>query len=397
MATPNDRRVFLEGDLGENGGQVAFETVKDFVDWATREGEFWAFLVERHQSLPRNTLARTIADHISQITVHGEKLVNTGTDDPDAVRRLNESFEAYRAKKTLHSSNAAAARVKLIYEKLGLEAALGALETIKSSDFQPENRGAMSGAVAYVHLSQFGEPTMGSPEIAALQASIAEIREQTSSLVQGLRDDQRAVQAAHDAMVADGRRLGHHALQVWRRFRRRMNQRAGQALASLEATDQAYSEQMQLQAPVDYWTDKKADHTRKASTLRWVLLGYTAVSIGVIGFFARDLPELAPQYKGETLVFAGAAAAALLTIAFWGGRILVRLYLSELHLAGDAWERATMAKTYLALTKEGNAGEADRPIVLGALFRQGTDGVVKEDNVPDTSLIAMLARVLDKR
>lgn len=113
--------------------------------------------------------------------------------------------------------------------------------------------------------------------------------------------------------------------------------------------------------------------------------------------FAWELPTLVPLYEGEALVFAGAAAAALLTIAFWGGRVLVRLYLSELHLAGDAWERAIMAKTYLALTKEGNAGEADRPIVLGALFRQSADGVVKEDSVLDTSLIAMLARALDKR
>jgi Family of unknown function (DUF6161) len=59
----------------------------------------------------------------------------------------------------------------------------------------------------------------------------------------------------------------------------------------------------------------------------------------------------------------------LSTLAFWVGRLLTKLYLSEHHLRNDAEERAVMATTYLALNHEGIALEADRQVVLAAMFR----------------------------
>lgn len=131
--------------------------------------------------------------------------------------------------------------------------------------------------------------------------------------------------------------------------------------------------------------------------MRKVLLIYISGAAAAVALFAFVAPTLVPLYEGKTLLFGAAAAGVLLTMMFWAGRVLVRLYLSELHLAGDAWERATMAKTYLALTKEGQATEDDRVIILGALFRQTSDGVVKEDAAPDPSALAMLARFLDRK
>ena len=81
------------------------------------------------------------------------------------------------------------------------------------------------------------------------------------------------------------------------------------------------------------------------------------------------------------------------TIAFWIGRILLRMYLSGHHLATDAEERRTMIMTFLALAKSKSVQDADRNLILTALFRPGSDGIVKDDAAPEVSaLVASLLR-----
>lgn len=74
------------------------------------------------------------------------------------------------------------------------------------------------------------------------------------------------------------------------------------------------------------------------------------------------------------------------TVAFWVGRILLRVYLSAHHLATDAEERRTMIMTFLALAKSKSVEEVeeeDRQVILTALFRPGSDGIVKDDAAPE--------------
>ncbi|WP_425487836.1 DUF6161 domain-containing protein [Microvirga lupini] len=62
----------------------------------------------------------------------------------------------------------------------------------------------------------------------------------------------------------------------------------------------------------------------------------------------------------------------------------------------DAEERATMVKTYLALTEKHAADEKDRALVLASLFRPTTDGIVRDDGAPDMSPAALLSKVLNR-
>lgn len=83
-------------------------------------------------------------------------------------------------------------------------------------------------------------------------------------------------------------------------------------------------------------------------------------------------------------------------MAFWATRILVRLYMSEHHLAIDADERATMALTYLALMERGAVEEKDRALILAPLFRPSSDGIVKDDAAPDMSPAGLLSKAMNK-
>ena len=92
------------------------------------------------------------------------------------------------------------------------------------------------------------------------------------------------------------------------------------------------------------------------------------------------------------LLFVGLGLVAT-TFFIWIMRILVRLYLSELHLGIDARERETMLLTYLALTNEGKVEPTDRALVLAPLFRPTADGVVKDDGAPEFGMAAQLSKM----
>ena len=73
--------------------------------------------------------------------------------------------------------------------------------------------------------------------------------------------------------------------------------------------------------------------------------------------------------------------------ALWGARLIVRMFLSHLHLLTDAAERVVMVKTYLSLL-EGDqlADKEDRQLILNALFRPAADGIVKDEGIPPSML-----------
>ena len=84
-------------------------------------------------------------------------------------------------------------------------------------------------------------------------------------------------------------------------------------------------------------------------------------------------------------------------LILWVGRLLTRIYLSEQHLRHDAHEREVMTTTYLALTAEEAASDADRQIILNALFRNTPDGIVKEEGGMDPQLATFVTRMLMPR
>lgn len=77
----------------------------------------------------------------------------------------------------------------------------------------------------------------------------------------------------------------------------------------------------------------------------------------------------------------------LAVLGFWFIRILVRIFLSNIHLENDAAERVTMAKTYLALIRSNSLSKDENiDTVLVALFRPTGDGIVKDEGLPPSAI-----------
>ncbi len=61
-------------------------------------------------------------------------------------------------------------------------------------------------------------------------------------------------------------------------------------------------------------------------------------------------------------------------------------------LASDAAERVVMIKAYVALAREGKLDDSHRSLILQALFKPSTTGLVKDDAVP-ASMLDLATRV----
>lgn len=160
--------------------------------------------------------------------------------------------------------------------------------------------------------------------------------------------------------------------------------------AELQALTKTYDTKLALAAPVSYWKEKKASHQTRAKC--WGIAFVVSVIGGGFGIFAAAgdlLPESYGAEHGWPLARM-LETAVLVTFAVWIMRMFARLFLSNLHLATDAGERIVMVTTYLSLLREGSGlSDGDRKLVIEALFRRTSTGIVKDDANPPVMLGAL--------
>lgn len=243
---------------------------------------------------------------------------------------------------------------------------------------------------------------LSTKSIEATQASLKRTltsfaRQEASARAQGTKYERKIDSV--DAWAEKARRTANKYLAHKIKMQRRADDaRLKASLDEMTATRALYMEHMALKAPVEYWTRKATAHGTQGKLFRSTLVKFAiwgglgvvaallALAIGAIFAINAGVPT-------SVLVVLATVGVVITTIVFWAGRILTRLYLSEVHLSIDASERATMVETYLALTSIGQASKEERAIILGSLFRPTADGIVKDDSAPDLSPAGILSRL----
>lgn len=137
-----------------------------------------------------------------------------------------------------------------------------------------------------------------------------------------------------------------------------------------------------LKAPVTYWETKAGGHQKKG-TQAGVVAVLLMIAYVIVALKYSDAAEELVGV-GKDINYAGVLiTGALVTLAFWLLRLVVRVFLSHQHLETDANERVAMVKTYLALKEAGQAPkDGDLAPILTALFRPANDGIVKDEAMP---------------
>lgn len=379
------------------GNSVQFHSLKEIQDFIAGEEETWGWLQEgSHQPFD---MRANYLPHFGQLRAWVDQVQNGQLSPEGFISNFTNYYHATEPQLVL-SEFQPGSIVQIIHEEEGASVGERALAMVTKR--RPAD---MSNWEEFRIWQRVASPSLLKPEswlrehsrkLGAARASfakeIANLQAQTGELTTAQTElNRREIRRYREVAVALLRGAGRRATRV--------QQRAEKQIASIESTERAYTEQMRLNAPVQYWQDKGTGHGK--AVVRWgialaIYLASAAIGASVLITEVWDAIPAGDALSGKHFLLA-AGVGAVLTLLFWMARLIVRIYLGERHLKTDAEERRVMTQAYLALIKEAAATDEERIVILSALFRTAQDGIVREDGAGDISLPAMIARLLDAR
>lgn len=165
--------------------------------------------------------------------------------------------------------------------------------------------------------------------------------------------------------------------------------------SKMAESEKFYESELAFKKAVSYWTDKAKGHKTNsiifgiAAGLLMIITLCTIYKLGqyIVGLDIADTKGIGKRIltdSGALQIWVYAFFIVSLTIIVWIIRLLVKVFLSNLHLLSDAKERETMIMTYLALEREEQVlKKEDKELILPSIFRTSSHGIIKDDSSPN--------------
>ncbi len=411
MATPEPAKVTefpFDCDLGENGGLKRFKTLQSVKDWLTKERTSWEW-VQTTRAWGEGLLHHLFDQGYSQLgslVAQAEQARNqhSGQYFQGTVESLRaQILQRHNTTPLLIASNSVRGKFVADLARKDKESAAYAAAHFTRLNFNQTNEKARSGVILAV-LHEANVLDAAAPEKAAFE----DMRAEWATELKDFKGQYEKLRSGYEILRDQSEKELNDFRSNEKTDRAKIVSDGEKPFADLRGKmtelDQTYETRLKLEAPVKYWESKKKHHERARN---W--LGLATVIVGGAGFcflylhleaaFSVDTPGLMltegstpPKANPEGVPWRQIGVFIVLSSAvFWLVRILVRLLMSNIHLAADAHEREVMAMTYLALAKANEQGKSyvsdkDIGIVLAALFRPTATGVVSDDAAPATGL-----------
>lgn len=384
----------FELDMGGNGGVFAPSTYDEIVVWIQQERGFWEWVAQsgnvgNHKSLIDAPLAS-----ISRALQAANEL-RAYANDINAVRHRLEIVQrelrmTYVDAGFPHSSSPGGIKAGKLGQR-SAEEAIGYMYAFIPSTIAFDGRSPLAWRGLIEGLSdRFGFSAVPKESYDAALQSASDLREK---LERELGDKKRAIGVMQRKFEALDKKIQATEAAQSEEFNKLVQQSKQEHEAALKAHEEemsalqaAFKENMTLRAPVAYWEEQRKSHTELAAKMGLavaVSMGCLTFLLGVIVVWVLNTKKAGSSPEAWRVAVLGLIGV----LGIWAVRLIVRLFLSHRHLSHDASERVTMVQTYLALYEGKTAPtEDDRKIVLGALFRPATDGIVKDEPIPNPAL-----------
>ena len=391
-------------DLGANGGRLVPTSYEELDRWIGVEQSYWSWVQKRNYG-NHESVAREAMKALQHARNHSQQGQQQQSSNPQSALQQLEACksqigEAFVQRKLPHSTTSLAKRVEAYRKDVSERAASYFLSTqvsplTSNTQYQVQELEAWRGMVeGLIERFQLGTANAKGRKQAADQ-SFEQLREKAEQLV---GEKTEAYEALHRDYLDLAESVRLEAAEQTTKFATVQGERKAafedltqEHEKALEALRKTFREELALRAPAEYWEQKRKGHRLWASVTGGLsFLGIGGAAIG-LGWQIHDLLQNTPQGSApETWRLAVLALIGVFSV--WALRLLVRMFLSHLHLLTDAGERVVMVQTYLSLL-EGDrlSSKEDRQLILQALFRPASDGIVKDEGVP-FSLAEMLTR-----
>lgn len=383
-------------DLGDNGGHLAPTSYEELTGWIQTEQNFWSWVQQSHYGSHENPQREGFSRLAEALNAAQQALHHVQSNAQHSQNQLEYSRDrlqqAFLNLKLPHSSTPLAKRVQAYRQETSDRAASyflavhmvagnGQQQQFQAQDFAAW-RGMFDALMERFQLVQLA----AKGRKAAAEQSLDQLRAKAETL---LGEKTAAFDELHREyqQLADGIRT--RAEEQKDAFQTSQGTRS----TEFESLTRAHKEEMEklrkklledlaLRAPVEYWRGKRKGHF----TWAWVtgiasFAGIGGAALGLGWQIHALLNETPVNTVPETWRLAVLALVGVFSV--WALRLVVRMFLSHLHLLTDAAERVVMVQTYLSLLEGDHlTSKEDRQLILQALFRPASDGIVKDEGVP---------------
>ncbi|XLZ69365.1 DUF6161 domain-containing protein [Massilia sp. SR12] len=439
MSLADAPKPFFSADFGQEGGRYTWNTWEDANGWISNLQTQWAWL--NSPNFPNNpawamltSTVQNVSSHLNQANIY----INQG-QPPNIGGNLQSAQNALQALIEPNPWLLPKHPKRAFLEELRdngkpLEAAAIAAYWLQQNLNGVPNHIAIP-AIVLLEFYERGIKDRFKSENSALKRLAGELQSELDGAKQNYLaqvdrfDKMQQVllgQSAANQVVFDESQQSRS--DDWQ-------QKLKDTQSELDNLKDTYDKHMALAAPVEYWENKRIKHNRwaigsfVALTILMVLLGWglhselrsleqTAIANSRAVHASKQAGSISPHDFTErakvnsnapvkdtssssvqttpsaTMTILEpvtswklASLILLATMSFWFIRIVVRIFLSNLHLENDAAERVTMVKTYLALIRDGGLPKGENiATVLAALFRPTGDGIVKDEGLPPSAM-----------
>ena len=403
--TPEPRPAPLFSlDLKDNGGLFAPTSLAEANTWIQQEVSFWSWLNGSRAGGNHDQGIKQALNQLNQAQNSANQAQQYTDSNPqqyqNLVAQIRSQLEEVFVRQGLpHSSTPQAKRIEDYRKDAGDHPASFFASVFvppqQGHHFQPQElvgwRGLIEGLIERYGL--LSAPAKGRKQ--AADQSFEQLRVKAEAL---LGDKTTAYDALHRdysdlaasiKTAADQQRNDFDAAQAKRDSD--FEKLVGDHKQEMETLRRTYEEAIALRAFVSYWEGKRKSHTTQAKWTGGISFASIAGTAVGLGWMIHDLvrptgTNAAPEsWRLALLVLVG-------VFAVWGVRLIVRMFLSHLHLSTDAAERVVMTQTYLSLLDGKHLpNDEDRKLILQALFRPTSDGIVKDEGIPP-SMFEFLTR-----
>ena len=164
---------------------------------------------------------------------------------------------------------------------------------------------------------------------------------------------------------------------------------------ALNALEETYRNKLQLEAPEKLWNERSREYRKRANCWTVGLFIVTIILLLVINWFVNSLHEF-PKGITEKVPFLSQQVLFIGVISFFIYiiRIIVKIVMSNHHIAMEYEQKAALTGFYQALTYKGiEVDDNEKLIIMSALFSKVDTGLVKtSESIDLDSVLGLIAR-----
>ncbi|EPX04599.1 DUF6161 domain-containing protein [Streptococcus agalactiae] len=163
----------------------------------------------------------------------------------------------------------------------------------------------------------------------------------------------------------------------------------------LKELEETYNVKLSLEAPEKLWNDRSIEHQNQARNWTFVLIGATVLLIIASALLVLAVYDYSKNVI-KSIPFISESFILITVISFFIYiiRILIKIVISNHHLATEYKQKAAMTRFYQSLIYSGiDIDKDERLIIINSLFSKIDTGLVKTDNSGDIdTILAILSK-----